>query len=145
MRAGASAWAFVLLAAAACTEPKGPRATALRVPLPDGWVARANASGTLEVGPKGRVVLTLDRKTGALPAAEVLRAAVESEGGGVVDAATATDAVQVRYTKGGRTGLLMVRPLEGQALLLCATTPEATADELAPSVALCGQVGLEVR
>ena len=118
---------------------------ALRVPLPDGWVARAAPSGALEAGPKGRVVLTLDRRTGALPAVDALSAAVEEAGGAVVASSATGEAVRIRYTKGDTIGLLVVRPLEGGALLLCASAPAATPDELDASEALCGQVGLEPR
>jgi len=128
--------------ASACAEPK-PVPRGLRVPLPDGWVATASGGGELAAGPKGRVVMTLERRPGPLPTLEVLTSAVEAEGGDVVRGSGATDAISVRYQKGA-LGFLAVRTLEG-GLLLCASTPMLEPAELEAAEALCGSVRLEAR
>lgn len=136
-------WLFAALAAGACTEAKSARPAGLRVPLPEGWVATATASGVLEVGPKGRVVATLERRVAPRVPVEELSRAVESEGGAVVSAASSEDSVRVRYTRGATSGLLLVRPLDEKALLLCATLAVATPAEIDAAESMCGQTRLE--
>ena len=128
--------------AGACSEAK-PSPRGLRVPLPDGWVANPAAPGVLSVGPKGRVVLTLERRSATLPSLASLEAAVEAEGGVVVRGAGAGDSTMVRYTRSSVAGLLLVRILENGALLLCASTPEAELDDLEAAENLCAAVRLE--
>lgn len=111
------------------------------MPLPEGWVATASEGGVLAAGPKGRVVVTLERRPGPLPTLEVLTAAVEAEGGEVVRGSGATDAISVRYHK-GNAAFLAVRTLEG-GLLLCASTPMLQAAELEAAETLCEGVRLE--
>ena len=113
------------------------------MPLPDGWVASAGAPGVLMVGPKGRVVLTLERRSAAIPSLELLTAAVEAEGGANVTAAVSSDEAVVRYAKAASSGLLQVRTLENGVLLLCASTPQAGPGELEAAQALCTGVRLE--
>lgn len=127
----------------ACSESKSPPPRGLRVPLPEGWAAVAGAPGELQVGPKGRVVLTLERRSVPLPAVETLTEAVEAEGGSVVRASGSVEATTVRYAKPSGSGLLAVRSLENGALLLCASTPKAEAGELDTAEALCSGVRLE--
>ncbi len=137
-------WVALAVLAGACAETRSSPPRGLRVPLPDGWVANASAGGVLRVGPKGRVVLTLERRSASLPSLETLKAAVEAEGGVVVRAGNAVDSTTVRYTKPA-PGLLTVRTLENGGLLLCASTPDATQEELDDAEALCGKVRLEPR
>lgn len=106
----------------------------------------ANAAatpGVLSIGPKGRVVLTLERRSGALPSPGSLQAAVEAEGGVVVRADGAGDSTRVRYTRLLAAGLLSVRVLENGALLLCASTPEAEPEDFEAAENLCAAVRLE--
>lgn len=139
MRVG---WLVLAVMAGACTESKPAAPRGLRVPLPEGWVAIAGAPGVLTVGPKGRAVLTLERRTAPLPTVEALKAAVEAEGAVVLHAGGAVDSTTVRFTKPA-PGLLTVRTLENGALLLCASTAQAEADELDAADTLCGSVRLE--
>ncbi len=127
--------------AGACSETKSsPRG--LRVPLPEGWVANAGAPGALAVGPNGRVVLTLERRSAQLPSLEALKAAVESEGGVVVRASSSAEGASVRYAK-AEPAMISMRVLEGGVLLLCASTPDAAPEELDAAEALCEAVRLE--
>src|SRR3954464_8708586 len=97
----------------ACSESKGP-ARALRVPLPEGWVATSGSGGVLRVGPKGRAVLSLERRSAVLPTLESLRAAVEAEGASVTKSAETADSTAVRYARpGAAEGLLATHTLEG--------------------------------
>ncbi len=131
------------LIASGCTESKTPQ-RGLRVPLPDGWVANAGLAGVLMVGPKGRVIVTLERRSAQLPSLEVLTVAVEAEGGSIVRAASALDSLSVRFAKPPSSmGLLVVRTLENGALLLCGSTPHAAVADLDPAEALCAGVRLE--
>jgi hypothetical protein len=137
-------WGWLVLAvlAGACRETKSsPRG--LRVPLPDGWVANAGAGGVLLVGPKGRGVLTLERRTATLPTVDALKAAVEAEGAVVVRASGAIEATTLRYTRPTAAGLLSVRTLENGVLLLCASTPSAGEEDLEAAETLCEGVRLE--
>lgn len=127
--------------AGACPDPNRPRG--LRVPLPEGWVATASSAGALRVGPKGRVVLSLERRAGPLPSLSVLDAAIVAEGGAVVEGSSGPEGISIHYRKGERTGLLMVRPLEPGTLVLCASEPDASAAELAIVQTLCLEVRLE--
>jgi len=135
-------WVVLAVMAGACAESKSPP-RGLRVPLPDGWVANPGAPGVLQVGPKGRAVLTLERRSAKLPTVETLQAAVEAEGAVVVRGGGAVDSTTVRYSRASALGLLTVRTLENGALLLCASTPEAKQDELDSADTLCAAVRLE--
>lgn len=139
MRAGA----WLVLALLGCSEAKTPPPRGLRVPLPEGWVATAGGAGVLLVGPKGRAVLTLERRAVALPSLEVLTGAIEAEGGSVVRASGAADSTLVRYSRPPKSGLLVVRTLEGGAQLFCASTPSAESSELDAAESLCAGVRLE--
>lgn len=135
--------ALLVAWAGACSDSKvSPRG--LRVPLPDGWVATPGAPGVLQVGPKGRVVVTLERRTAALPTLNALRAAVEVEGAAVTGAAGTPFKSVVRYGKSeAGSGLLAVHILETGVVLLCASTPAAEPAELDSVQALCAGVRLE--
>lgn len=139
MRCG---WVVLALGTWACSETK-PSPRGLRVPLPFGWVGTEGGSGILRVGPVGRAVLTLERRSAKLPSADALKAAVEAEGGSVVYAGGELDSITVRYTKAPARGLLRARTLEDGALLLCASTPEAAPEELEAVDTLCTQIRLE--
>ena len=113
------------------------------MPLPEGWVATAGGPGVLLVGPRGRAVLTLERRAVALPSLEMLIGAIEAEGGSVVRASGAADSTLVRYARPPKSGLLVVRTLEGSARLFCASTPSAESSELDAAESLCAGVRLE--
>ena len=136
--------ALLLLGVSACSQNK-PASRGLRVPLPEGWTATPNAAGVLQAGPKGRAVLTLERKTAPLPALETLEAAVEAEGAAVTHAEASAAAVVVRFSRAGNPeALLMARPLTEGVVLLCATTLAAEAPELELGQTLCAGVRLEL-
>lgn len=136
-------WVALLLFVSACSGGK-PAARGLRVPLPDGWAATPGAPGVLQVGPKGRVVVTLERRSAPLPAVAVLAAAVQAEGATVTHSEEIPGRALVRYAKSGAPeALLAVRTLEPGVLLLCASTPGAELEELESSLALCAAVRLE--
>ncbi len=136
-------WVVLVVVAGACSEPK-PAPRGLRIPLPDGWVASPGASGALRVGPKGRAVLTLEKRTAAVPSLDALKAAVETEGASVTHAEATPQRTQVRYAKPGTPeAVLAVRLLEPGVLLLCASTSDAEAEELEAGLALCSGVRLE--
>jgi hypothetical protein len=110
--------------------------------MPEGWVARPLAAGELGIGPKGRVVMTLERRA-AMPTLAALQQAVEAEGAQLLSF-TDTAGLALRYgLDAGALGLLAVRPLDGGAALWCATTPEARAEELDAAAAACAAVRLE--
>ena len=134
---------FALVWASACSEPKPP-ARGLRIPLPEGWVATPGGAGVLLVGPKGRQVMSLERRTAALPTLNALRGAVEAEGASVTHANGTPMTTSVRFSKpDAPEGLLTVRTLDPGVVLLCASTSEAEASELEAAQTLCGAVRLE--
>ena len=136
-------WVALLLWATACTEARSPP-RGLRVPLPEGWVAIPAGSGMLQVGPKGRVVLTLERRPGALLSLNALRGAVESEGASITQANGSASSTSVRYSKpGAPEAMLTVRALEPGVLLLCASTGQTEPSELDAAQTVCGGVRLE--
>jgi hypothetical protein len=113
------------------------------VPLPEGWAASAGPAGVLEVGPKGRVLVTLERRAGSQPSLDLLKEAVEAEGATVAQAAGAAQSCSLRYRKGVAEGLLCVRTLETGLLLLCASTPAADGADLDAAQTLCAGARLE--
>lgn len=115
------------------------------MPLPEGWVANAGAgaTGVLLVGPKGRGVLTLERRSAKLPTVDALSAAVQAEGCVVVRGTGSADSSAIRYTRPLAAGLLLVRTLEDGALLLCASTLSAEEEDLDAAERLCAGVRLE--
>lgn len=137
------AWVALLVTLTGCPDAK-PGARGLRVPLPEGWAATPGGSGILHVGPKGRVVLTLERRSLALPTLNALENAVEAEGAAVTHAEATPMRTLVRYAKADAPeGLLAVRTLEPGVVLLCASTVAAEADELDAAQTLCSGVRLE--
>jgi hypothetical protein len=136
-------WAALVVAAGACSEPK-PATRGLRIPLPEGWVASPTAAGVLRVGPKGRAVLTLEKRAAALPSLEALEAAVVAEGAAVTHAEANASRILLRYARpDSAEALLAARLLEPGMLLLCASTVETEAEELDAAQALCGNVRLD--
>ena len=89
-------------------------------------------------------MLTLERRSGAVPTLDALQAAVEAEGAGVTHAEATPAQTLVRYARpGAPEGFLTVRTLEPGALLLCASTIGIETEELEPSQFLCAAVRLE--
>jgi hypothetical protein len=132
-------WVALLLAA--CPEPK-PAPSGLRVPLPEGWVATAAGTG-LTVGPRGRVVVTLERRSGEVPLASELRDAVKDEGATEVLLDEGEGYAAVRYRLGPtRDGFLAARRV-GPRTVFCASTARASPTDVDDGLALCRQVGLD--
>lgn len=135
------------------TAPATPRRSGVKVPLPEGWTARAASEELLAVGPAGRDVLRIELRPGRaaqLPTAEALVASMGASLEGVqvetVDAKTEPDrALAVlrltRATDGGapRTtlALLGAKRVAGD-LFLCSTTPGASEEDVKAAAAACG-------
>lgn len=133
--------ALLLLAALGCPDKPAPP-TGLRVPLPEGWVATARGAG-LSVGPRGRVVATLEPLGGEVPRPATLARAVTAEGASDVLEDEGTGYAAVRYTLGaGRDGFLAVKRL-GSRTVWCASTADATEGDVENGLALCRNLGAD--
>ncbi len=137
------ALAAVALVAAACPDSGGSggkpaRPSGLKVPLPDGWRASASDDGVLRVRTEGREVMTMEvRADSALPASEVLEAAVVEGGGEALGALPLPDGLLMRYRVAtGAEGVLGVRRFAGRRLL-CSSEPAAQQAELKTVAKLC--------
>ncbi|MER2561460.1 MAG: hypothetical protein ABTQ32_12090 [Myxococcaceae bacterium] len=130
-----------LVAVLACTErPATP--TGLRVPLAEGWVATPTAGG-LSVGPKGRVVATLELRNTEVPRALELSRVATAEGatGLLQDEGEGYSAV--RYSLGaGRDGFLAVKKV-GAKTVWCASTARASSADVDDGLALCRSLSTE--
>lgn len=130
-----------LVAVLACPErPAAP--SGLRVPLTEGWVATPTAGG-LSVGPKGRVVATLELRTAEVPRAVELSRIATAEGatGMLQDEGEGYSAV--RYSFGGeRDGFLAVKKV-GARTVWCASTARASSADVDDGLALCRSVSAE--
>lgn len=131
----------MLAALCACAEkPAAP--TGLRVPLPDGWVATPKGAG-LAVGPKGRVVATLEPRAGDVPKSLELSRAVTAEGAFDVTREDGDGYSAVRYALGsGREGFLAVKRTPAKTVW-CASTAEARPADIDDGLALCRSIGAE--
>ena len=134
--------------ATACTSPAPPEAprSGLRVPLPEGWAARA-ASGGLEVGPEGRVVLHLESNERPFPAPDVFFGALARESVEIVQKESMDSFVGARYSVVGedaveRDGFLGVRRT-GQRTVWCATSSNARSDEVEAAMTVCRSLSWE--
>lgn len=138
----------------ACDEPRQtgavPRTSdgrdGLRVPLPKGWLA-VPRGGTLEVGPPGRSLLSLEVFSELLPSPEAIQRAVVAGGGEVTQVDREVGLVVVRYAVADSkselgeapAAFVAVRSLDG-ASLGCALGAPATAEEAALALSTCRAV-----
>jgi hypothetical protein len=115
----------------------------LKVPLPDGWSATPAGEGALNLGPAGRPVLTVEhRPGGAVPTASAMAAAVAGEGAKVLGELAVGGGWLLRYQVAGLPqALLGARRLQS-GVLLCASAPGATLDEVTQAASLCTDIGL---
>lgn len=137
-----------------CSEPSGkpnvtPAAEArpgLRVPMPDGWAARANGAG-LEVGPQGRVVLHLESTAREFPAPELFFTAIEGETVDITQKESIDDFLGARYSVKGddrvvRDAFLGVRKT-GERTVWCSTSANARRDEVDAAMTVCRSLSWE--
>lgn len=128
--------------ACACPEKAATAPTGLRVPLPEGWVATPRGTG-LEVGPKGRVVATLELRGQEVPKSLELSRTVSAEGATEVTQDDGEGYAAVRYSLGsGREGFLAVKKTPSKTVW-CASTAKATSDDIDDALALCRSIGAE--
>lgn len=125
----------------ACAESK-PAPSGLRVPLPAGWVATAGATG-LAVGPKGRVVVTLETRPGEVPRASELRDAAVEEGATEVLVDDGDGYAAVRYRLGPERDAFLASKRVGRRTVFCASTAQATPTEVDDGLALCRQLNVD--
>jgi hypothetical protein len=132
--------------AEACSGPAQPhvRPTGLKVPLPEGWAARAAKDDVLEVTVEGRVVMSFKLEPDApLPQAQELEAAVVKAGGESLGTLPLPDGLLVRFRVAfGAEGVLGARRLAGHRLL-CASEPQAMQGELKTVARLCSEAEWE--
>lgn len=138
MTRGLLALAAVLLG---CSErPAAP--VGLRVPLADGWRATPTGGG-LSVGPRGRVVATLEVRGGEVPRASELSRAATSEGATNVLVDEGEGYAAVRYSLAERRdGFLAVKRV-GTRTVWCASTASASMSEVDDGLALCRALSSE--
>jgi hypothetical protein len=163
----AARWAAVvslsLAAAPACrkSEPDAPpppspparsAGAGVKVPIPEGWVATAANEGALLLGPPGRPVLRIDvRAGGKLPSAEdlegELRRALPNARVTDVDRESRGDVTLVVVSlvrsapePGNPLVVLLGAKRLGTDLYLCASTPDATPDEVKLAAGACREI-----
>lgn len=126
---------LVALALVGCTgKPAAP--VGLRVPLADGWVASPSGGG-LSVGPRGRVVASLELRGGDVPRAAELGLAATAEGAANVLMDEGEGFAVARYTLADRRdGFLAVKRV-GSRTVWCASTANASSSEVDDGLALC--------
>lgn len=134
-------WAASLALALGCPEAKQAPA-GLRVPLPSGWVATAVGAG-LAIGPKGRVVVTLETRSGEVPRAAELRDLVEEEGATAVLLDEGDGYAAARYRLGAERDGFLASKRVGRKTVLCASTSRATPSDVDDGLALCRQVSAD--
>ena len=141
--------AVLAAALAACTsKPAGPTARGIHVPLPEGWVVSAQSGSALKAGPRGRSVLRVDVRPGdpthPLPSpltlaeefskdAAALRATVVSE---VAEKDLSMVLLEVSRQGSRARAMLGVKRL-GRQLLLCASEPGSSEDEVNSATEAC--------
>ncbi len=163
VRAALCAAALLAAAAPACRKseppaPPPPQAPAraagagVKVPLPEGWVATAANEGALLLGPPGHPVLRIDARPGApLPSPEdlegELRRALPDARVTEVDHETGNDVALVVLSlarPGQEAGAPLVVLLGakrlGAELYLCASTPDASPDEVKLAAGACREI-----
>lgn len=128
----------------------GARRVGVKVPLPDGWAAKAISDDVLAAGPPGRTVLRIEIRPGGgaafAPADELVsrfRASVKRASVEVVDAKTqdstslAVLRLEERRDAGVDLALLGLKRVGGN-LFLCSTAPGSSEDEVKAAAAACG-------
>jgi len=165
---GARPWAAMaaLLCAAACRQEPGHQASpaaphpssgarraGVKVPLPDGWSAKAISDDVLAAGPSGRTVLRIEIRQGGgaafAPADELasrFRASLKldaRESLEVVDAktrdSTSLAVLRLREKKDAGVDLaLLGLKRVGDDLFLCSTAPGSSEEEVKAAAAACG-------
>ncbi len=130
-----------LVAVLACPErPAAP--SGLRVPLTEGWVATPTPGG-LSVGPKGRVVATLELRSAEVPRAMELSRVASAEGATGILQDEGEGYSAVRYSlSGDRDGFLAVKRV-GARTVWCASTARASSADVDDGLALCRSVSTE--
>lgn len=125
------------MALAVCGCPQKPASpSGLRVPLLEGWVATPQGSG-LAVGPRGRVVASLELRGGAVPAVAELSRAAAAEGATDVLLDEGEGYAAVRYTLApGHDGFLAVKRV-GARTVWCASVANAREDDVDNALAVC--------
>lgn len=127
-------WVVALVLLGCPDKPAAP--VGLRVPLVDGWTATPTGGG-LSVGPRGRVVTTLELRGGDVPRALELSRAVASEGATNVLLDEGEGYAAVRYSVGEqRDGFLAVKRV-GNRTVWCASTARASLGDVDDGLALC--------
>lgn len=134
------------------TAPAGRR-SGVKVPLPEGWTARAASEELLAVGPAGRDVLRIELRPGQgsqLPSAEELverlRGSLDGVNVETVDARTTPEnalaVLRLSSTADGgapRTTLALLGAKRvANDLFLCSTTPGASEEDVKAAAAACG-------
>lgn len=142
-------WAVGAVALAGCPSSSSPDAAVaaparnLKVRVPPGWEVLPGPRG-LSVGPKGRAVLQLESASRAMPTAEALAAAVETEGGVIGQKEQLDDFVSVVYrlpvADGGASEALLGVRRAGKDTVWCATTAALQSDEVQAARDVCAGV-----
>lgn len=132
-------WVLALLLSCA-EKPSAP--VGLRVPLAEGWTATPTGGG-LSVGPRGRVVTTLELRGGDVPRATELSVAATAEGATNILLDEGEGYAAVRYSLSDRRdGFLAVKRV-GSRTVWCASTASASMNEVDDGLALCRALSSE--
>lgn len=141
--------AVACLGAACSQSASGPDAAraSLRVPLPEGWVARAAPANGLEVGPEGRVVLHLESNERPFPEPAAFFEALAAEHVEMTQKESMDSFVGAKYLVGadeaeGREAFLGVRRT-GRRTVWCATGINARPDEVEAAMTVCRSLSWE--
>lgn len=135
-------WVVVAGLSVACPAEKLPASTGLRVPLEGGWVATPVTRG-LAIGPPGTRVATLELRPVDVPRAAELGRVATDQGATELLLDEGEGFSAARYSLGeGRGGFLAVKRVDTRAVW-CASTAEATLEQLADALAVCRAVTLE--
>jgi hypothetical protein len=128
--------------------------SALRVPLPQGWIAQAPSSDVLVLGPPGRAVLRIERtRAEALPSLEDLQSGFTKElhnvhartleeredDAGVLWQARLESSERPAGARGVAV-MLGARRIDG-SVVLCSTLPGSTDAEVEAASQACGALG----